>query len=81
MKLHGSHRYDINRPWSRHGHKYNEYQKCLNMMMLIRTKQHLSNIWSSIHEKVKQHWGWVEKSVAYKKACNYHDRLIEEGCL
>ena len=30
-------------------------------------KQHLSNIWSSIHEKVKQHWGWVEKSDAYKK--------------
>ena len=21
----------------------------------------LSNIWSSIHEKVKQHWVWVEK--------------------
>ena len=21
----------------------------------------------SIHEKSKQHWGWVEKSVAYKK--------------
>ena len=20
-----------------------------------------SNIWTSIHEKVKQHWGWVEK--------------------
>ena len=42
---------------------------CISMMMLIRIKQHLSNIWSSIHEKVKQHWGWVEKSVAYKKAC------------
>ena len=24
-------------------------------------KQHLSNIWSSNHEKVKQHWGWDEK--------------------
>ena len=21
-------------------------------------KQHQSNIWSSVHEKVKQHWGW-----------------------
>ena len=39
-------------------------------MMVIYIKQHLSNIWSSIHEKVKQHWGWTEKSVAYKKACN-----------
>ena len=34
--------------------------------MVIHIKQHLSVIWSSIHEKVKQHWGWVEKSVAYK---------------
>ena len=23
----------------------------------------------SIYEKVKQHWGWVQKSVAYKKVC------------
>ena len=27
-------------------------------------KQHLSNIWDSVYQKVKQHWGWVEKSVA-----------------
>ena len=32
-------------------------------------KHGVSNIWSSIHEKVKQHQGWVEKSVAYKKMC------------
>ena len=40
-------------------------------MMLICDKQSLSNIWTSIHEKVEQHWGWVELkiSVAYKKAC------------
>ena len=36
-------------------------------MVVICFKQHLSNIWSSIHEKVKKQWGWVEKSVAYKK--------------
>ena len=36
-------------------------------MMIICIKQHLSNIWSSVHEKAKQHWGRVEKSVAYKK--------------
>ena len=24
-------------------------------------QQHLSTVWSSIHEEVKQHWGWVEK--------------------
>ena len=27
----------------------------------------LSNIWSLIHVKVKQHWGWIKKDVAYKK--------------
>ena len=31
------------------------------MVMLKFIEQHLSDIWSSIHEKVKQHWGWVEK--------------------
>ena len=30
-------------------------------MILLCLKQHLSNISSSIHGKVKQHWGWVEK--------------------
>ena len=38
---------------------------CLSMVMLICIKQYFSNIWSSIHEKVKQHWGWVKKK-AYK---------------
>ena len=56
-----SHRYDINRPRSRHGHKYGTYKKYLTMMMFICIKQHVSNIWSSAHEKVKQQWGWVEK--------------------
>ena len=42
----------------------------LNMMMLLCIKQHLSNIWSSIHKKVKQHWCWVEKRCCLlKKAC------------
>ena len=56
-----SHRYDKNRPRPRHVHKYSKYKMWLSMMMLICIKQHLSNILSSIHEKVKQHWGWVEK--------------------
>ena len=37
-------------------------------MIVICIKQHLSNIWSSIHEKVKQHWGWFQKR-RYKKVC------------
>ena len=29
-----SHRYDINKPSSRHGHKYSKYKKCLSITML-----------------------------------------------
>ena len=68
-----SHRYDINRLRSRHGHEYSKYKNYLTMTMVLCIKQHLSDICSSIHEKVKQHWGWVAllikqrwKSVAYK---------------
>ena len=50
--------------------------KYLSMTMLIYVKQHLSNIWGSIHENVKQHWGWAEKSVAYEKSVNK-----QTGCL
>ena len=57
----------INWPWPRHEHKYTKYKMCLSIMMFVCIKQHLSNVWSWIHEKVKQHWGSVEKSVAYKK--------------
>ena len=60
-----SYRYDIIRPRSRHGHRYSKYKKSLNMMMLISIKRELQNTWSSIYYEVKQHWGWVEKSVAY----------------
>ena len=43
--------------------KYTKYKKCLSIIMIICIKHHLSNIWSSIHKKVKQHCDWVEKSV------------------
>ena len=49
------HRYDINRHRLRHGCKYTKYEMCLTIMMVICTKQHLSNIWRSIYERVKQH--------------------------
>ena len=55
------HRYDVNRPKSWHEHKYSRYKKYLRMMILPCTKQHLSNIWSSIHEKFKRNYGWAEK--------------------
>ena len=38
------------------------------MMMGMCNKQYLRNFWNWIHEKGKQYWGWVEKSVAYKKS-------------
>ena len=66
-----SHRYDINRLRPRHEHKHTKYIMCLCIMMVICIKQQLSNIWRSIHEKFKQHWGWVEKKVSLikKNAC------------
>ena len=39
-----SHRYGKNRPRLGHGHKYTKYNMCLNIMMVIYVKQHLSNI-------------------------------------
>ena len=39
-----SHRYDIDRPWPRHGHKYTKYKEYLSVMMLTCIKQQLSNI-------------------------------------
>ena len=56
-----SHRYDINRPRPTNGHKYTKYKMCFSVMMVICIMKHPNNIWSSIHKKVKQHWGWVEK--------------------
>ena len=36
MKIkNGLHRYDKNRPKSKHEHKYSKYKKCFNMMMLL----------------------------------------------
>ena len=47
--------------------KYSKYKKCLSMMMFTCIDQHLSNIWSWIHEKVKQHWNWAEKKCCLQK--------------
>ena len=63
-----SNRCDIKRPRSRLGHKYSKYKMCLSVIMLLFIKQHLGNIWSSIHEKVKQHWIWVEKMCCLQKS-------------
>ena len=52
-----SYRYEKNRPCHRHGHKYTKCNMCVSMVMIICTKQYLSNIVSSDHEKVQQHRG------------------------
>ena len=39
-----SNRYDINRTRLRHGHKYTKCKMCLNIMMAMCSKQHVSNI-------------------------------------
>ena len=41
--------------------------------MLICIKQHLSNIWSSIHKKVSNTEVELKKGVAYKNACNRNE--------
>ena len=65
-----SHRYDINRPKSRRDTNIeNIVSVSGSMMMLICIKQHLSNIWSSIHKKLSNTETELKKSVAYKKAC------------
>ena len=53
--------YDMNWSRPRHGHKYTKYKMCLSKIIFTCMKQHISNIWSLIHEKVQQHWDWVEK--------------------
>ena len=65
------HRYNINRLRVRHGHKYTKYRIRDITMMVICSKQHLSIIWSLIHQKAKQHWGWVEKICCLQKTV-YH---------
>ena len=62
--------------------KYTKYKICLNLMMLIFFKPHLSKFWSSNHEKVKQHWSRVEKSV-YQMVCKrftVQTLLVTEIC-
>ena len=63
-----------------------KFRKCFDPHVscrpgLVTANQHifksgLSNIWSSIHEKVKQHRSWVET-----KRCLYKKRVLQESWL
>ena len=59
-------RYDINRSKSRHGHKNSKCKTFHSMVMLICITQHLSNIWSSIHERFKQNWSLLNSTKCYQ---------------
>ena len=61
-----SHGNDINTAKPRHGLNL----KCASVWWWLCV---ISNTWSWIHEKVKQHWGWVDKSVNI--ICMEHDKL------
>ena len=52
-----SHRHGINKPRPRHGYKYRKYKMFLSILIVMCIKQHLRNVWSSIYEKVMQHYG------------------------
>ena len=43
-KKNTSHKYDITRLRPRHGHEYTKCKICLNIIMAVCVKQHLSNI-------------------------------------
>ena len=60
--------YKTNRPKPRYRHKYTKYKKCHGNIMFKYIKQHLSNIWGSIHQKVKQHKGWKKGLKGLHKA-------------
>ena len=49
----------------KHRHKYTKYKMCVTIMIVRCNKQHLSNMFSPLHETVKQHCACVEKSVDY----------------
>ena len=70
------HSYNINRARPSHGHKYSKYKKCLSMMMLI--KQHLSNIWSSIYEKLRNtEAGLKKKALLIKKRASRNAKTFK----
>ena len=69
-----SQRYDVNRLRPRHGHRYNERKICLSMM-IICIKQHLSNIWSLIHKKIKGYLRYKTKTITFQM-CHLRHRLI-----
>ena len=65
------------RKWKIDHIEMNINRNYFTVIMLICIKQHLSNIWSSIYEKVKQYWCWVRITRCLcKKACNTFAKIV-----
>ena len=78
-----SHRYGINRPSSRHGHKYSKY-KSISKTMLICIKQHLSNIEAQSMKILSNTETELKRSVAYKNKRVFHtfkEKHVINKCL
>ena len=61
------HNYEISRPRPRNGHKYATYKMCVSIMMVTCIKLNLSNICSSIHEKLSNTEAELNKSLLIKR--------------
>ena len=59
-------------------YEYTNYKICLNMMMVVYNKQHLSSIWSWIHEKLSNTEAQLKKRVVYNKKREVLDFLAKE---
>ena len=55
----------LNRLRPRHGHEYTKYKMCLNIMMVICIKQHLSNIEAQFMKKLKNSVAYKQKRLDY----------------
>ena len=59
-------RHDINSPRPRHRDTYTLYKMYPNMMMVICIKEHLSIVWSTIHEKLSNSKAELNKVLLMK---------------
>ena len=69
-------RSNINRTRSRHRHKCTNYKMCHSTIMVMCNKQDLT---TSEAEFIKQHWGWIEKSIAYKKTVFIGQNALDQS--
>ena len=58
------HRYDMNRPRPRPGHKYTKYKMCQSTIMVISIKQNLSKSEAQLMKKLSNTDIELKKSVA-----------------